>query len=420
MTDVRGMHTRTLSPGRNFSVGFGLFQGSNGQRIALPFRRSIKVILVVAAVAIVMTIPAVSAFTDAAREWSELESLFDLTSALFMSGWLLGWSAGLFIVYAALALVALGGETLVLRPGTVEIRMGLPFLFMKVELDAEAIGNLRHWVPKPNSGKAWRGPCLAFEHHGFDVELGSDISPAYANQLAQQIRSVRPRASWEHGRDAASARTLQSPPRMPEPVDKEPFVASTGTGTWDLSMLALLGANLVPLVGVLLLGWDLGALMVLFWAESGIIGFYNLCKMAVVQGWLVLFTGLFFLGHFGGFMSIHFLFIYEIFVKKADGTAASLAEVGQYFYPLWPALLALLLSHGLSFFVNFLGRQEYRNKSAREQMQEPYGRVVIMHLTVIFGGGMAMVLGSPVPALLLLVVLKILADIRAHRKQRRA
>ncbi|MGB5472802.1 MAG: DUF6498-containing protein, partial [Gammaproteobacteria bacterium] len=189
--------------------------------------------------------------------------------------------------------------------------------------------------------------------------------------------------------------------------------------SFPLSMLVLVAANLVPVIGVLLYGWDLGKLMVLFWAESGIIGLYNLLKMAVVQRWVVLFTGPLFVGHFGAFMAVHFLFVYELFVSRNTSVDSSLAEVGQYLFVLWPALLALLLSHGLSFFYNFIGRGEYRNKRMREQMGEPYGRVMIMHVTVIIGGGLSLVLGNPAAALLLLVALKVAADITAHRRQHR-
>ena len=50
----------------------------------------------------------------------------------------------------------------------------------------------------------------------------------------------------------------------------------------SLSGLALIGANLVPLAGVLFLGWDLASVIVLFWAESAVIGFYTALKMAIV------------------------------------------------------------------------------------------------------------------------------------------
>jgi len=52
-------------------------------------------------------------------------------------------------------------------------------------------------------------------------------------------------------------------------------------------------------------------------------------------------------------------------------------------------------------------------------MGQPYGRVVVLHMTVLFGGWIVMTLGSPLAALVLLVVLKTAADLRAHKAERR-
>ena len=48
------------------------------------------------------------------------------------------------------------------------------------------------------------------------------------------------------------------------------------------SLLALLVANLVPLIGVLFFAWDLVLVLALFWIENIIIGVFNLLKMLLV------------------------------------------------------------------------------------------------------------------------------------------
>lgn len=47
-------------------------------------------------------------------------------------------------------------------------------------------------------------------------------------------------------------------------------------------------------------------------------------------------------------------------------------------------------------------------------MSQPYRRIVVLHLTIILGGGAAMALGSPTWALVALLALKIGMDLRAH------
>src|SRR5947207_8973953 len=88
------------------------------------------------------------------------------------------------------------------------------------------------------------------------------------------------------------------------------------------SGLALIAANLVPLGGVLFFGWDLASVIILYWAESAVIGFYTALKIAVVGKFAALFAVPFFVGHFGGFMALHFLLIYNFFVRGLSPAAA--------------------------------------------------------------------------------------------------
>ena len=59
------------------------------------------------------------------------------------------------------------------------------------------------------------------------------------------------------------------------------------TGYGGLRRRASLGllvlVNLLPLVGVLWLDWDVAALMILYWSENLVLGFYTLLKMLTVS-----------------------------------------------------------------------------------------------------------------------------------------
>ena len=248
-----------------FSVGSELLANKDGQRIVLPFKRSSVAILVLMVIAVVMTVPAVSAGTSAARELGSLDTLFDLVSALFMLGWLLGWSVGLFVIYALFAVFLAGRETLVLHSDRIEVRMGLPFLFVRTELDPALITGLQHWIPKPKSSRAWRGPHLVFDYDGNRREIGSDLSPDYARELAGKIRSVR----GSGARLTASRATVHKPVREAHRqagMSRVPVKNATKSpaGLWTPATMSLLAANVVPVVGVLLWNWDLGMLMALF------------------------------------------------------------------------------------------------------------------------------------------------------------
>jgi hypothetical protein len=50
-------------------------------------------------------------------------------------------------------------------------------------------------------------------------------------------------------------------------------------------------------------------------------------------------------------------------------------------------------------------------------MGQPYGRVVVLHVTIIAGGFLIGSFGSPIFALIMLLVLKTVIDIQAHLRE---
>jgi uncharacterized membrane protein AbrB (regulator of aidB expression) len=50
-------------------------------------------------------------------------------------------------------------------------------------------------------------------------------------------------------------------------------------------------------------------------------------------------------------------------------------------------------------------------------MFRPYGRVMVLHVVILLGGFLVQLLGSPAPALALLVLLKTGLDLGAHLRE---
>jgi hypothetical protein len=90
---------------------------------------------------------------------------------------------------------------------------------------------------------------------------------------------------------------------------------------------------------------------------------------------------------------------------------------------LWPsvafATVILFISHGASFFFNYLGRGEFLTASPASQMWAPYGRLVVLHLTIIFGAFAIAFVGAPIGALVVLVMVKTIIDLVLHLRERR-
>jgi Family of unknown function (DUF6498) len=272
------------------------------------------------------------------------------------------------------------------------------------------------------------------------------------------------------------------------------------------SAIVLLIANAIPIVGVLFFGWSLITILVLYWLENGIVGFWNVPKIALARGsfiprlpdmpeaaaraatitpeqaaslqanWrraqalqlikaaagptqggasnpalarlqVIPRAGLaiFFLVHYGIFWLVHGIFVFTLpmFSGFAGGSSGGsgcdrpiFPEPGEIPMPIgnaagcepsafgevaWGAVLigaaALFLSHGASFLLNYVGNGEYLRTSAPRQMGSAYGRVVVLHLTILIGAFVVAFLGAPIGALIVLVVLKTAFDLGLHRRE---
>ena len=81
------------------------------------------------------------------------------------------------------------------------------------------------------------------------------------------------------------------------------------------------------------------------------------------------------------------------------------------------ALVVLMISHGVSFVKNYVGRKEYRSLSIPEAMVMPYGRIIVMQVTLLVGGFAVILLGESRALLAILVLLKTAADARQHLRE---
>ncbi|MBI2077650.1 MAG: hypothetical protein HYT80_04655 [Euryarchaeota archaeon] len=186
------------------------------------------------------------------------------------------------------------------------------------------------------------------------------------------------------------------------------------------AVLFLLAANLVPVVGVLALGWRLADILLLFWLESAIIGAYNIVKMLLIGDPKAAGLVPFFIIHYGFFMFGHLVFLSAFFVIGLDPnnfSGGSLALVPEALRRTSPAALALVVSHGVSFVNNFLRGGERKTTEIGRLMFAPYPRIFVMHLTILAGGFAILTLGEPWFALVVLVALKTGVDLVAHVSQ---
>jgi len=195
------------------------------------------------------------------------------------------------------------------------------------------------------------------------------------------------------------------------------------------SVIALVAANLVPLVGVFVFRWEVFPLLFLFWLENIVVGVSNVLKMLFaaprdLARWAAkLFLIPFFCMHYGGFTLVHGVLVIAFFgggLKDQRGLFPSVDNLCQLVTQnrLEWALFGLAVSHGISFAHNYLWLGEYRQAKLQSLMNQPYGRVMVLHLTILGGGFLMLALHSPLAGLALLVLLKLVLDLRAHWRER--
>jgi len=200
----------------------------------------------------------------------------------------------------------------------------------------------------------------------------------------------------------------------------------------------LILANLIPLFGVIIWHWDAFSVVFLFWMENVVIGFFNVLKM-LVTGAIggdrgspamsmlrfagSLFMACFFTFHYGMFTAVHGMFVVTLLGGGMNGSGGFLTVLSgtlthAFAGGLGLAILALFASHAFSFLFNFLWNREYSRVQLDELMSAPYGRIVVLHIAILFGGFVSMALGSPMGVLIILVVLKTALDLKFHLKER--
>jgi hypothetical protein len=253
---------------------------------------------------------------------------------------------------------------------------------------------------------------------------GVDFDRTYPIEVGQPFPGapLLPLSREEQQRGAAKAAVNAAMAQTAE--------TQSAPGASPVAAPLLLLANAVPLVGVLAWDWRVGDVVILYWIENLVIGLFNVLRILAAQpegaragfaaGKLVLAA--FFVVHYGGFCAGHGVFLAAMFPVVGPGGARlgidgvvldMLREPG-----LLAAVAALAASHGYSFVRNYLGREEYRRVDVQRLMMRPYGRIIVVHLFVIFGGLLVQGAKAQVPALLLFVVLKTAIDLGMHRRER--
>ncbi|RZJ03392.1 MAG: hypothetical protein EON89_11775 [Brevundimonas sp.] len=201
--------------------------------------------------------------------------------------------------------------------------------------------------------------------------------------------------------------------------------------SWRTIALIVVG-NLIPVVGVLAFGWNATQILILYWCENVVIGLMTLPRILTAQvvvrypdrpGQIQLdnaigkaFLGGFFVVHYGIFCLVHGVFAVLLVSGAMGGTADSLTGVWSQTFGesgfRW-ALLGIVLVHAVIFVREWVIGAGYRRSDPGTEMFRPYGRIIVMHLTVLLGAWGLAAVGAPAAAVLTLCLVKTVIEIGA-------
>jgi hypothetical protein len=308
-------------------------------------------------------------------------------------------------------------------------------------LEFDVPGNL------PGSEQPPEGGLVHGRRYGrWEIQAVAESEGAYRDELyAIQVLPGEGKG-WHQQETAAAAipaeektettNPSRQEPRVPKPVEQVAEIAETPLpppAQPDASAIVLLvAANLVPIAGVLFFGWKVQQVVFLYWMENLVIGGFNVLRILSFKppgasrdeaaGMLLgkLALGAFFLAHYGGFCYGHGEFLAAMFGRDAGGNHLTVGGMlaGMLSQPFTIlCLAALLVSHGWSFFRNYLGRGEYQELDVGQMMFAPYKRIVVTHLFIIFGGFAMTALKSQLLPMLVFIAVKTAADLYYHRQE---
>lgn len=197
-------------------------------------------------------------------------------------------------------------------------------------------------------------------------------------------------------------------------------------GAWPV--IAAIALNLIPLIGVAFWGWSAFALIFLYWLENVVIGVRTMLSMAIcgivareMNPFGVLFFCAFFTIHYGIFCYGHGSFVVGMFgAEELGGVSLSIVDASRQLFADQPGLsygLASIVLWQIVVLILAIVRGDLAKTDPLSLMGAPYPRIIILHITIIFGGMLLLALDEPVAGLVVMALVKTAFDVAEARGQ---
>ena len=199
-----------------------------------------------------------------------------------------------------------------------------------------------------------------------------------------------------------------------------------------LNMLFVLLVNAVPLYGIKVLGWSIGTVLLLYWLENLLVAVFTTARIALHRA-LTRKRGHFRGGTLGSkvndkpsgsgllgeyaliafvFTLAHGIFVVAIVFLFGENKP-ELADWKFSFEQFRYGALQMLAIMGVDFLIDALTLRSRSFAWIKAYVGQRTGRVLVLHLAIIFGMGAMAMTESPIAVLYVLIGLKTLWDLAA-------
>ncbi len=191
--------------------------------------------------------------------------------------------------------------------------------------------------------------------------------------------------------------------------------------------------DLLPVYAVIAWGWNAVPLVMLYWMENVIVGVMTIPRLLVsganfgVGGVIGgVFMSAFFVVHYGMFCFVHgtFLVAFASFNNpQAMGSIAMGDILGIFLFGMNSGLhvdwliYAIVVFQVLVFFLEFIWKGEWKRSNPGDEMNAPYGRIVLLHFGIFVGAGALFLLGQPMAGVLALILFRAAWGIMSNSKR---
>lgn len=179
----------------------------------------------------------------------------------------------------------------------------------------------------------------------------------------------------------------------------------------DYSAVMLVFANIFPVIDMLWRGDPVGSILVIYWIQMMIIGFWTCVKLIVIARWRAFLIVPMFVLMYLSIVNIFGIIAGAMLDDQMQGTAWH-QNFSLWYY--WVPALLFFATHGLSFWENFIGGREYEKIKWDTQMGKPILRAMPMWIAALLGGIIGGFFNTAAIAVVFVLPVKLALDLLGH------